>query len=184
MQTIEELYDNYNYFFNYLKKYSNLENNIIEDIISESIVLYCEKYFITWNKESSDLKTYFINFCKLKILEYVKTKKEFVEFTDIEIEDEKETGFNIRTINFIINNLDDEKKSWYKLLLDSSDGIKIKDISIKWNINENTVKTRIKNIRQIIIEEYSRLEGIRMIPFEKKKSKIKAKRYYNRKKAK
>jgi RNA polymerase sigma factor (sigma-70 family) len=173
---IEELYSNYDYFFKYLKKWSNLDDVIIEDIISECIVLFYEKYYKKWNKELSDLKTYFINLCRLKVFEYLRKEKP-IEFEDIEIEDIKESLFNMVTLNQIIDRLDEEKRSWFNLLIENNNGLKIKDISVKWNINENTIKTRIKNIRTIIIEEYSKIEGIKTIPFEKKATKIKEKRY-------
>lgn len=179
---IEELYDNYNYFFNYLKNWSKLDNVIIEDIISECIILYHEKYYKKWNPELSDLKTYFINLCRLKVFEYFRTVRPTIEFKDIEIEDETESAINMITVNRIINKLDEEKKSWFNLLIENNNGMKIKDISVKFNLNENTIKTRIKNIRSIIIEEYSKIEGIKTIPFQKKASKVKEIRYNKKRK--
>ena len=155
----------------------NISKAKAEDILQDTYIKFYQRYLEGHNEEKSSLSTYFTNYLKMELMVYNISRKRSKEIEfDItliaEEEDIEVTELKLDIVNNIIKAAPDNIKEAYQLLLMWNSGKEAKEIGQELNINHNTIKTRIKRVREYICEEYNKIQNLN-IKFKKTKKKDK-----------
>lgn len=145
----ENINSAYRFAFTYMKNQQDAE-----DVVSESIVRALKAADSL--KDINSVKTWFFRIISNTAMTYLKKNKKIVPFETIENEDTYEENYNISNINDMIEQL--PKEYMEVIVLRFFEDMKLKDIALVLDLNENTVKTRLykalKLLREDMVEEY------------------------------
>jgi RNA polymerase sigma factor (sigma-70 family) len=175
--------NNYQKQVRYINFQYNIPLAITEDLVQNVYIKFYETYLEGHDETKSALITYFTNYLNKSTLYYLKTKKTLISIDeefygenntrtsikDMLKDDIEEKEFDkLEVVEAIINEAPDKIKEYYNLILQWNSGITIEKLSIMYNINPNTIKSKMKYVRKWICEKYS--ENIdKKVEFNKKK---------------